>query len=527
MRIRKDVWKLATDPQDKTLHWYSVAVAEMQSRLFNNPLSWKFQAAVHGYDASVYPALRPNEKLPTGPIQKKYWYKCQHASWHFLSWHRIFVYLFEKMCRDAISAKGGPADWALPYWDYSHPSNAVQRTLPKEFRSSSLPDGSANPLYAVRGAGVNTGGAVGSDAQSENTTCLKSKAFSGAFPNGFGGGQSKPMQFSHYTGSCENGPHNQMHDAIGGPTGWMDNPDAAALDPIFWLHHSNIDRLWVIWDKDPSHTLPPDATWNKQKFEFFDATGTSKSFVAQEVLQTTGPLCDYEYEDTTSPLAAQPAAVVMGIAGRFGAHAAAGTEKGSAVAQSGKGTAPKEALKKLAAKAMNKAQVVGASEDSGIELKSDATSVAFQLHAPAPIAQVGKKALAVAESAPEAQRVYLNLENVTAQDVPIHTYEVYVNVPKDSTPAKHPELMAGLIARFGLAKASKPDSTHSGQGLNLSFDVTDIVAGLDKSGSWDPQNIRVTFAPHDLDEASTLAKEGRAVQDRQPVKIGRVSVSIQ
>ncbi len=52
MRIRKDVWKLANDPQDKTLHWYSVAVEEMQSRFFDNPLSWKFQAAVHGYDAS-------------------------------------------------------------------------------------------------------------------------------------------------------------------------------------------------------------------------------------------------------------------------------------------------------------------------------------------------------------------------------------------------------------------------------------------------------------------------------------------
>ena len=25
------------------------------------------------------------------------------------------------------------------------------------------------------------------------------------------------------------------------------NPDTAALDPIFWLHHANIDRLWSVW----------------------------------------------------------------------------------------------------------------------------------------------------------------------------------------------------------------------------------------------------------------------------------------
>ena len=83
---------------------------------------------------------------------------------------------------------------------------------------------------------------------------------------------------------------------------------------------------------------------------------------------------------------------------------------------------------------MNKAQIVGASKDSGIELKSDATSVAFQLHAPAPIAQVGREALSLSELAPSLT-VYLNLENVSAQDHPIHTYEVYVNVPKTATRA--------------------------------------------------------------------------------------------
>jgi hypothetical protein len=79
MRTRRDVWKLAADPTDKTLYWYSIAVAEMQSRMFDNVNSWKFQAAVHGYDASLYPPLRSGENLPSQPIQQKYWDNCQPA----------------------------------------------------------------------------------------------------------------------------------------------------------------------------------------------------------------------------------------------------------------------------------------------------------------------------------------------------------------------------------------------------------------------------------------------------------------
>jgi hypothetical protein len=54
----------------------------------------------------------------------------------------------------------------------------------------------------------------------------------------------------------------------------MDEPHAAALDPIFWLHHAN-------------NTLPPDAQWNNQTFDFFDPTGAPKNYPVTDVLQTT------------------------------------------------------------------------------------------------------------------------------------------------------------------------------------------------------------------------------------------------
>jgi tyrosinase len=501
MRTRRDVWKLADDPTDKTLYWYSIAVQEMQNRFFDNPLSWKFQAAIHGYDVSLFPPLRPGESLPAPGTQATYWNQCEHASWFFPPWHRIYVYLFEQLCRSLIAARGGPSDWSLPYWDYSHPDGAKQRTLPNEFRNPTLSGGADNPLYADRGPRVNAGGTVGSAQQSENTTCMKSTAFSGQFPNGFGGGSSAPLQFSHYTGSCENGPHNSMHDAIGGLNGWMDNTNAAALDPIFWLHHTNIDRLWVIWQSDVNKTLPSDAQWNNQTFDFFDPTGSPKSYAVKDVLQTTGPLCDYVYEDTTNPLG--PVAVPRRTGRTAGLP-----------------------LERFVIKAMRKAEMIGASTEPSVTLGSDVASVSFRLYAPTAIAEV-TRALSLREPAPESQRVHLALENVTAQDRPIHTYEVYVNVPEGETPSSHPELMAGLIPRFGLVEASQPDKEHGGQGLNLSFDITDIVLTLEKNNSWDPNNLRITFAPHDKQEDVKLASEGRPVPPRQPVTVGRVGVYTQ
>ena len=50
----------------------------------------------------------------------------------------------------------------------------------------------------------------------------------------------------------ESNPHNQVHVDVGGDSpdgriwGLMSDPGLAALDPIFYMHHSNIDRMWAV-----------------------------------------------------------------------------------------------------------------------------------------------------------------------------------------------------------------------------------------------------------------------------------------
>ena len=144
--IRKNVWELIATPGDQTLHWYGRGVAALQQRPFREPTSWWFQGAVHGRPGW------PDDPEPGSPwatvaeaVRRTYWDQCQHQTWYFLPWHRMYLGYFERMLRAAIVAEGGPEDWALPYWDYS--KSAEQRLLPTPFRNPTLEDGSRNPLY--------------------------------------------------------------------------------------------------------------------------------------------------------------------------------------------------------------------------------------------------------------------------------------------------------------------------------------------------------------------------------------------
>ncbi|KAK0657015.1 common central domain of tyrosinase-domain-containing protein [Cercophora newfieldiana] len=51
--------------------------------------------------------------------------------------------------------------------------------------------------------------------------------------------------------------HNEIHDRVGGG-GHMSSLEVSSFDPIFWLHHINVDRLWSIWqDLNPTSFMSP------------------------------------------------------------------------------------------------------------------------------------------------------------------------------------------------------------------------------------------------------------------------------
>jgi tyrosinase len=507
--IRKDVWKLsAISMWEPTILWYAKAIGEMSSRPASDPTSWRFQGGIHGYTKSSDPFASAGG-LPAKTVQDKFWNQCQHGSWFFLPWHRMYLGIFEQIVRAAVVKLGGPANWTLPYWNYSDASNPDARTLPPAFRQQKLPDGSPNPLFQIQKVKIPRAPAINSGKPSaipaddvDLAACLGATFFSPGTDTtvgdlGFGGPATGANHRGRFFGQSgvENVPHNAIHMDVGGQQtlGWMTNPDTAGLDPIFWLHHANIDRLWTVWNGASSANTDPVApvnvagrkiTWATTiKFSFMDATGKVINFTPGQMADSKTSPFAYDYEDVKSPLAKK--ATVLGAGARRAVMAA-----------------------------RPRAEMVGATSKK-VTLTGAPQTTAVPIQA-APRLAARRRAAAAAPAEPA--RTYLQIENVVSKSAHT-TYEVYVNLPDDAKAAEREGHYAGALHLFGVRHASARSGQHGGTGLTFSLDITDLADALREKNAWDEQNVRVTFVPR----AEGSPTRG-AVAEHDPIRIGRISV---
>lgn len=146
---------------------------------------------------------------------------CPHGLPYFVSWHRGYLYYFEQQLQIA----SGDSSLNLPYWDYYS-----YATLPTEFTDPT------SPLYQTR-LSANVYNAL--DLSPFGPTVYN---FQRGTANAF-----EPM--------IENAPHNPVHDLLGGIMSTMQSP----MDPIFYLHHANIDRLTHAWALPSGKGIPLSA----------------------------------------------------------------------------------------------------------------------------------------------------------------------------------------------------------------------------------------------------------------------------
>jgi tyrosinase len=467
--VRRNIWTLPSG--DRTVQEYAQAVAIMRGRHANDPTSWTYQAAMHGTHArSVQPL----------------WNGCQHGTWFFLAWHRMFIYYFEQIVRAAVVQAGGSADWSLPFWDYG--AGGQQATLPAAFRSPTV-SGGPNPLFeSARAPGINRGLAI-SPAVASATRALRASRFLGI--SQFGGGVTGVAQFSNSTGEVENQPHNVIHNAVGGNGGLMADPDAAAADPIFWIHHANIDRLWFIWNGSPRHRNSNDPRWIGQTFSFFDAHGQRVTKTAADVVDVVGQLgYTYEVAPPARPAAAAPPPTPEDVV---------------------TGPEPPE----------GEPELVGAS-DTSVRLVGGPASVALQVDP-----QAHEAALA-ATGATAPQRILLSVEDIEAEQNPGTVYGIYVNLPAGASADVAESHHAGNVSFFGVERARNPRGDEHAHGLRVVQDITELTQSLAAEGDWDGRHVEVTFRPLGLipDDRPELAHAlPDAVTDADPpVTIGRVAI---
>jgi tyrosinase len=447
MRIRKDVSKLPAD--HPILVWYGRAVAAMRALPTSHPHSWEFQAAVHGVD-------------PTPPDMTQWWSQCQHGSSFFLPWHRMYILRFERIVAKLIARLGGPADWALPYWDYSNPDN---RRLPEAFRREHLPDGSPNPLYVEeRNALANAGEVVLGPKDVDLRVCLTAEGDTS--PTGFFGGPNAG-HYGQAFGRLELTPHNAVHRQVGAGGGYMEDPDRAALDPIFWLHHANIDRLWEVWlRRDPTHANLSSTYWRYGvSFRFFDENEHPVTMRVTDVLDLTSPALAYAYEDTSDPL---------------------GPPHQPLLDRSEVPTMAASTLEELAGATMTPVLLDG--RIAHVDVPTPVTPQAFRA------SQAATGLLADESASANVPQVTLLLEHVTSSAT-APTFDIYIGVPANDDPAAYEDRFVARVAMFGIAQASSPTGPHGGSGQDFAFDITDIYRRLAEQSLLSPQNLRVSFVP--------------------------------
>jgi len=277
----------------------------------------------------------------------------------------------------------------------------------------------------------------------------------------------------------------------------MSVPALAALDPIFYLHHANVDRLWAVWNDapvKPPNLNPTEPAWLNGpaaggRHEFVMPRPDGKSWVYTPEQMTSLSQLNYTYDDLRQPIPAVN--ILTQRLARLGAASAASkVERGVTVAH-GKNV-----------------ELVGASQ-APLAIRASGARTTVKLHPE--VRRSLTASLAQASETAPPDRVILNLENVRgARDA--HVLSVFIDLPPGSKPSDHPELLAGSVALFGLREASSDSSTHGGQGLNFALDISKVVDSLHLNKALDANDIDVTIVP------------SRPVPDEAQITVGRISI---
>jgi tyrosinase len=308
------------------------------------------------------------------------------------------------------------------------------------------------------------------------------------------------LMFNGFSPSLEGTPHNVVHTSVGGGSGWMSAFETAARDPIFWLHHAQIDRLWESWlAMGGGRANPTTPTWLNTSFQFYNETGATVNMTGAQIVDTAAQL-NYRYAhpacriigpyrlvwqeltrippfdpralelvnliNRRPPLPTPPAPILIQESLRLGA--------GPAVVRMPVGAESKRALERFHA----------GGQEGGTQIT-------------------------------------LVLEDIRLEQPPEVFYEVYVNLPSS---VRNPEYTSphyvGNIDFFGPGA----EQGHHKMPFRRTLSLLPAYVRLRAAGRWSDEGIHLTFVPRGPTEGEVPE---RLLRQRPQATIGRVSLRIE
>jgi tyrosinase len=391
-----------------------------------------------------------------------------HDQTFFLSWHRMYVYFFERIVRK----QSGNSNFALPYWGYS-PTG--RRDMPLMFRSPTA----GNPLYdGTRRTAINAGTAMTTSQVDAGFALLQSV-------------------FWDFSNAVNGTPHGAVHGACGGNMGAF---QTAGQDPIFWLHHCNIDRLWETWLDSGGGRVNPTTTtnWMTTPFSFYDENGATVSLTGAQIVDVACQL-RYQYESDVCGRVFPPP--------DWWRHFTRFPFPPEAIAAR---------LDTLVTRPPLPDPIPLAQLQEPVKLGGRPVQTTL------PVSAEGRRRLeSLLRDTQAGGRINLVLENIQVEGSPAVAFEMYINLPAD---ARNPEYTdphyVGNVNLFG----PSPRGAHGEKRENQIVPLTLTYLRLREAKQWADDSVRVTFVPRGVTERTDPAK---VLGARTPVTIGRITLQVQ
>ena len=199
---------------------------------------------------------------------------CKHSVFSFIAWHTPYIYQFELLLNKYS------IDYIKPETKHDEPSQPSYITLPYLDLTllsndyTFINEATITILYCGEWITVNNPLATAFFYENGVKTPIRRNGFLSPITNKewkqlksiqkqieyalqektYEWFSSRPVNKG--TKSIQNGlvyyvplesPHNSLHNIIGGTNGNMSDISISAFDPLFWLHHCNMDRIYYNW----------------------------------------------------------------------------------------------------------------------------------------------------------------------------------------------------------------------------------------------------------------------------------------